>query len=492
MDYRLKEAYKLVCNKQYSSKLLYKDLKEAYSDVLNNKAILNEAVLNRSSEISLPVYYDNLNRFLASQEPFEVVINNERKLFTPDPNQRVSYVDTNLSASLNMELTGTIEGLSGTQRIRVGNVFKSPEIKGKAGGNVGLALEGVLGAALFARLIARPNKKTDSGDVVFPNISWDNVKSIIQELNENRINPTTVKMSKNLVGDGEVSDTFKLTVRMREESLNLFLNTSVVEKTFRSHIPGILEYVNESADHYAYRFQKNHKYDSVEVISDGLSEESTSKVDVKMNIQGSSSENVTFSVKEGGKKLIGQKGYGGKRKTKAEVFGILAGVWQKLGVDVKDMEKAFEACSTIQAGYELVYAQAADRLNNKLTSSDKETQVTAIEEIAKGILFYGTGANTLHDPEANTKLIDFSEKGYYILDFKKLLDSQYGLKTLVDTGKLSLAARYEKRVRPQVVIYNANNKKEHFLTIRMFTTKAGYIRNYIEKEELLIKLTRIK
>ena len=149
------------------------------------------------------------------------------------------------------------------------------------------------------------------------------------------------------------------------------------------------------------------------------------------------------------------------------------------------IDSEFEKAQTIEQAYNLAYIYANDVLQGKLEGTDQQVEENFLEKVVDGIKYFAT----LNDDRI--KLVQFTQKGYYVLDFKRL-DSLY------NNDKLDLSSRYstgssgdEGITIPKVSIYDKISGKD-LMTIRMFRNAAGYIRNYIEKEALLVQLTKVR
>jgi hypothetical protein len=133
-----------------------------------------------------------------------------------------------------------------------------------------------------------------------------------------------------------------------------------------------------------------------------------------------------------------------------------------------------------------VYQYAAKQIDDQLQGADADQEAAVINNIAQGITHFAT----LGDPRV--ELVDFNKGGFKILRFNNLVQK---LQTV------NLAASYvDDKKWPEVSIHERGNPKNKLLTVRMKienkpTKKnpdALYIRNYIEKESLLEKLTEYR
>jgi hypothetical protein len=464
MDYRLKNAYGNIYNKDIPVNVMRAErLGEVCQSVLNG-VFLSEAVLGGSTTVtSLPGYYDKINELLKTQETLLVLINKGvEKTFTPSPGQQIIYSIRDPKAALKNELEGTIDGV--LQKIKISKIIKTPQIKGKSFGNKGQIIEGILGAAIFARLTARPNNNITSGDVY----------KIVSLLTKNK-NETTTTLTQIVEGDEHIADKFVLKVRLKQLSMQTFLDVEVLKSVLSNQVEGIVKYVNQSVPRYAKHFEKNQKFDHVDIIADGVSMEAFSKVDVILKINDKDTKHFVLSVKEGTTKIIGQRGSGGSRAGRDKQFEILESVWQEFGVSINSIKNTFLGSQTLETAYEVAYKEAAGNLSNQLNTNYKQ----AVQNIINGTISFGA-LNTPH-----MRLVQFSNKDYYVLNLKRL-------SKLIEQEEIVLDCKYVSgKTRPEILIYDKNSNMP-FLTFRMFRTSEGYIRNYIEKEQLLVHLTKIR
>jgi hypothetical protein len=248
---------------------------------------------------------------------------------------------------------------------------------------------------------------------------------------------------------------------------------------------------NETIPRYAKLFSENGRPDSVDVISDGISDETGTKTDVRLVYKDEKGEThrdlVKYgqSVKVGAVKQFGQAGGGRASQSLEDRFEILATLWNRFGVDVSDLKERFTQANRIEDGYEIVYDEAAKRLKEELAGVDVDNEKKFLKTMVQGIKYFAT----LNDDNVN--LIQFTDKGYYVLDFKRLdrlFNQGMDLDVIVQKGK----AKSDPTIAlPKVTIIDAKTKQP-FLSIRMYRAGTGYIRNYIEKEKALVKLTKTR
>jgi hypothetical protein len=112
----------------------------------------------------------------------------------------------------------------------------------------------------------------------------------------------------------------------------------------------------------------------------------------------------------------------------------------------------------------------------------QENEKQFLEVLINAIKFFATLNND------RVKLVQFKDTakgGFYVLDFKKL-------DRLFDKNLVDLSAAYSAEgATPKVTIFNKIDGSP-VLSVRMYKSGSGYIRNYIEKEKGLVKLLRVR
>jgi len=241
-------------------------------------------------------------------------------------------------------------------------------------------------------------------------------------------------------------------------------------------------YVNSSdAERYSKYFYINGRSDQIVIMADGVTGEKEQKTDVWVYVTDEDGNprklRLNTSLKVGGVKQFGQVG-GDKDDTQQTL-------WNYFGINVRPALADFKSKMKSEgprAALGQVYEYATDQLNQELEKSKPKDKAKILDSIATGITHFAT----LGDP--NVELVDFSDGGFKILRFNKLVDR------LKDTD---LEATYvTDKTWPEVVIHERSNPKNKLLTIRMKVENKPnggiYVRNYIEKGPLLEKLTEYR
>ena len=504
-DFRLTRAYEqMLKGNQTLQSSSPRSLTEAYSkvspkisEITHNQNFINEAILRDATPQSLPLYYANINSLLQTSPPtpLDVKIKNEIKIFLPNPGQSVATSFSSLldpTTHLNDKLTGSIDGEN--QTILIKQIVKTNEIKGQELSNKGQIQEGLLGAAIYAKLIKRPNVAINSDDVyqVISDISkatGTTVKKLSLDVQEIATNLNDSEEENRILS---IKDKFTLIVRLKQQAMISFTDVNLIKKSMSGELESTVLFVNENLEEIAKTYATNNIYDSVEVISDGVSNEASSKVDVALKLNGKEVDHFGFSVKQGGAKWLAQQGSGGERSTREAQFIILDNFFKILGITIADVKQQFESSNNLYPAYCIAYEEAKKQLSTGLQTSYDKT----VDKLLEGIRILAISSDRTGDIDSSKlpkiKLLQFTAKGYYMLDFdilkEKFKQSDIKLGVTLREGKTEA----DSYVLPKITIYDKNSNRP-FLTIRMYMRKVRlYVRNYVEQEELLTHILKTK
>ena len=121
----------------------------------------------------------------------------------------------------------------------------------------------------------------------------------------------------------------------------------------------IKDYTNDAVRRYSKLFEANGRPDSVEIKSDGVSDETGTKTDVELIYENEKGKRVVkhfdLSVKTGTTKQMGQVGSGGSRMTMDARFDILDNMWKRFGVDISGVKAEFTKATNIEDAYDIAY-----------------------------------------------------------------------------------------------------------------------------------------
>jgi hypothetical protein len=338
--------------------------------------------------------------------------------------------------------------------------------------NRGETAEGILGAAMFAKFTKRePNE--DIGTVTPQDIG-----SVLDSLKQTGEDQYQVEVED---FDNEHADVISFVLRLKSGPYQDLMDPEK-RPLLASEFSSAAAYVNSSdAERYSKYFYINGRSDQIVIMADGVTGEKEQKTDVWVYVEDEDGQprklRLNTSLKVGGVKQFGQVG-GDKDDTQQTL-------WNYFGINVRPALANFKLMMKSKgprAALGQVYEYATDQLNQELEKSKPKDKAKILDSIATGITHFAT----LGDP--NVELVDFSDGGFKILRFNKLVDR------LKD---IDLEAKYvTDKTWPEVVICERGNPKNKLLTIRMkIENKPNggiYVRNYIEKGPLLEKLTEYR
>ena len=346
--------------------------------------------------------------------------------------------------------------------------------------NRGNVMEGVLGAATTARLMKRPGNDISVAEVI----------NIIKSM------PNTpqggVKQFK-AASDNDITDTFELTVRLDAAHYEDFVDTDLLQKDAKmaKYLVQVVNYCNDAAvvDRYAKFFETNDRPDVVQIIADGISDNTGRKTDIFMIYLDENGDrkvkHFDISLKAGTTPQFGQAGGGSSiAPPNDENFTKLEDMFDVFGVDINPIKKSYLDCDTFAEAYTKGYAYAAKAINDVLKGTDPDLETKFMQRFINGIKYHGT----LNDD--SVKLLQFEENKFYLLDFSKL-------DRLYDKGNIDLAAKYDMQGNglPVLQVYNkALTKNNVFMSIRPKPEagKTKTIRNLIQKGPELKRLTMVR
>lgn len=378
----------------------------------------------------------------------------------------------NLTQAYNLDLQ-TTQGL-----IKFGSLSK-PSV----GANYGNVAEGVFAAALAARFTGGRTKRDTTAYDVYNILSQINPSPIPGKKSSKAVIQTS---APNAVG-GVGNDTIITEITLAQVNMEFLRNPSNREALL-DYVIAALTYANrESVRQWVRTIYTNGRRDTVKIIADGVSNERTTKIDVKVSItnkeQGQlKGVNINASVKADDVKQFGQ--VSGEDFSSVSRFFTTA-----IGDGLVGESAAFETESKGPAKMRKIY-KAADiiidnNLNNDVTSKDMALK------IGTGISRFATQDNAgVVDPSGDTvELINLSKGEATIYNFQNVAQklSEYKLKSEYKTsGANDLPTiTIRESVSNKVVVYFRSRVENKI-------DKNGvpylYYRNYIEKGQFLTEL----
>ena len=332
--------------------------------------------------------------------------------------------------------------------------------------NKGDTAEGLLGAAMFVKLLKRENGvigKVESSDV------W----AVFDKLQP--VSGDDFMITSKDAGGATDTVWFRLKVKG-------FVRTALSNPALRSKLDNWVQspinYVNSSqGTEFAEQFYKNGQPDEIGIISDGLSAQSDRKSDVYTIIKDPKTgkiakELLPISLKAGAEQFAQHSG--NSYKAMAEMFGRM-GI--QLHSNSKDTYDSLQQQGRPEEAAYGVYTGAAKTFNSTIVTDRQEAKFIA--QLANAINGWATGGQT------NVQLVSFGSRGAFeVLQFNNLLPRMKAL---------DLVAETHWGENPKFII---KDKKQGILFhIRTYLqTKADgtkYQRNVIEKGPLLSKIASV-
>ena len=428
--------------------------------------LLSEMAALKNSSDNKYLRYVN-DELLAKNQPIQMGDQKELGVLIPNPGQQVN--------SRSDVIYGTVDGEKA--EFKVNQIFKSPEMKawesGKEAGekiaNKGEVVEGILGAATYARLLKRSKSDITPADV------FNAIKSLKED-------GTTSKSVKEI--ESNISDKIQLTVKLKINAFEDYKNIDKIKRLMAGEIQSIVDYTNDAVRRYGNFFAKNGRPDVVEIVSDGVSNETETKTDVLMYYTDDKGTRVVkhfdLSIKSGDVSQVGQVGGGGQEDSLETRYEFVKSLWERFGVDISPIKNAFVGSEDIVEAYGKAYSHAAKSFSEQLVGANEDSESEILKKFVEGIKYFATLG------EDRIKLVDFSPNGYYVLDFKKL-DRLYGNKDIDLTAEYGIGRSGLPMVK---IIDKVTGKK--FIQVRMYRANTGYVRNYVEKGPILKKVTRVR
>lgn len=347
------------------------------------------------------------------------------------------------------------------EQVPLSALLKSGDFGGSGGtasgnaikGNRGDMAEGIFAAAITARFM---NKNMLIQPV--------HVIALIDRIDNKKMQQKMVYDSPNK--DAKITD--KVTFQLGLALSNLVaLTDKGVQSTLTDIINAAVKYANSSIiTSWSKLLYENGKYNEIEVIADGIGDQTGTKVDVRIKVDGKPT-NINVSLKADDVKQFGQVG--------GSSFDAQVELWkQLLGFDVKKYESAYYAKikkNDVIGALKEVYDGAATMFN----SAVKSNRLEIYKKLADGINYFATLR------EENVTLVQLTKEEAQVYKFDNI---EKLLKDVKLTAKLNTS-----KATPEVNFEDDNGMV--LLTIRIKTENKPngiYVRNYVEKGKLLSKL----
>lgn len=440
---------------------------------LQSDTIINEAGLDASALVRRPWRIQKFLNMVKEKQPFTLERTGEQVLIDPATHDEIKLIFDRLLAGEKFSKI-TVKTLDG-ETISIGNLKKTTEFGGGAGAkgyNVGNLAEGLLGVALTARFVN--NKPVTEPQIIK---ILDNIKNNVQGgrltyVQQGKKSPTAEATYTKTVQGNKI----KLVVKLDKLTMDALMSED------RSGYIGALKsaqlfanknkQVQKQIDHVINDPDPNR----VEIISDGLSEQTGTKVDVRVKIDGKPVK-LNISLKASDVEQFGQK-YGTNFETIKEFMHTLFGVTLPAS-----LKKEWDGGAPVQAASK-AYFWVKDELTRKLKNASKNTEAHWVKDLARGIQHFARGS------EKDVVLVALKNAptiaGYDQLNFNNLekkldkLDLDVHIKTSSSTLATPTLFVHEKG-NPDNVLLKARLKVEN-------PSGKPIFRNLVEMGKLLKEL----
>ena len=373
-------------------------------------------------------------------------------------------------------LSGTLYAITANgNRISTGKLAKSnvyTASKKLLIRNKGDVAEGILGAAMATAFISGGNQ-----------ISVADVEAFLDDLNQKEnervgTNKTAKVLTKPIERQDGTIDTITCVIRLSTINFNDLMN-----KDKRSALTGLFNaavaYANsEEALEATLAVATNGEDNKVAVVSDGVSGQTSTKIDIKVFLDGVATSIGRISLKAGGTDQLGQ--VGGTWEAISGLFKIMFGIeiderlkegWQTA------MMPAGRTAERVQAEAKKIYANADEKLNKLLKGDDVGEEIDLIQTIAAGMNYQVALA------EEGVILVHLDAGDFKVLDFAMLEDvlreQEVDLASVLKLGG--------KNPIIQIIDKKAGNKP--LFQVRFKQEGGGStIRHYVEKKQHMVDL----
>lgn len=340
--------------------------------------------------------------------------------------------------------------------------------------NKGDIAEGVLGAAITAKLIKRGQERI--GD-----ITADDVKNVLSSAVTSSNDTLSYEVNDR---NSQIADKIVFSIKLTGPSLQI-INDQEQWPKFESLFGSSAHYANSTdAERYSEYFYKNGKADEVYITSDGLSGQKSRKTDVSVIVKDPATgktrnlKNVDISLKADSKQF-GQIGTGGLSGGYEKWMASARKLFEPFGIAMTDIT-ARGAKNDIVTFFKAAYIQAGEKLNQELASASVKKETSFVEKVADVIFQQAT----LKVP--NVRIVNL-EKG------ESSIHSFASLKQKMINGNVNLSANTSigRSGYPTITISDQTTGKI-LVKIRYFSTKLGDKSAHVfEKGPLLHELTML-
>ena len=345
-----------------------------------------------------------------------------------------------------LELSSVSQG-----KILIGSLNKPKE---GGGGNRGDIAEGILGAAITARFI---NKNLP--------IKVSHVYDVLKSMEGSGSKRETLYKSVN--ANPHIIDDVRFFLSLAIPNINALCNSKNWPSLIDLFHSAVVYANGETVREWSELLYNNNQYNYIEVISDGLGGQKSTKVDIRVMVDKKIT-NLNISLKAGDVKQFGQ--VGGSEFEKQEYL------WEKaVKIDVRFLRNEYDKLIAEKKATDAIFKvyNYVQREMNKAFSSSVSSE-KLLNNLSDGILFFAT----LN--EENVTLVQLTHQEAKIYRFENVKKLISGLTELRADLK-------ESSGKPKLIISNKGGKVLLEFRVKQENKPNGeiYFRNYIEKGPLL-------
>ena len=404
-------------------------------------------ILNNAMKAGTPVKRGSSRSFRIKNNPANVAAISEFGRIGAQPAQQKAALD------ILLEVADTKQKV-----IKIGSIDK-PNIKY----NLGDMAEGVVGAAIAARFMYKNR-----------NITEAQVFGVIRSLppgtpKKGKKGLETTKDYKSANENPKVMDDVNFYLSLAEVNMRA-LQERANENILRPYVRSAVRYANStSVRKWSKLLYENNRYDKIEVISDGLGGQKSTKVDVSVNVDGKPID-IQVSLKAGDVKQFGQ--------VSGVEFEKQTTLWEKsfgYGSEIAGLETKYnELLVQNQAAQAvtLVYNKVAAEFNKDMATTAKNR---VFRSFANSIKYFATL------DEENVVLLQVGNDAAKLYTFDQIYE---GIENMTLQARVSMG----KTGLPSLLIMDVNSNQpliQYRVKQEFKPDGSPYIRNYVEKQTAL-------
>ena len=348
--------------------------------------------------------------------------------------------------------------------IRIGSLNK-PNIKY----NLGDMAEGVVGAAICARFIYKNR-----------NITARQVYGVLRSMGAPTNYPgkkgkQVEKTFKSANLNPKIMDDVRLFISLAEVNMVALLSRGN-ENLLKEYVESAVKYANSpNVTKWSKLVYENNRYDKIEVLSDGLGGQRSTKVDVSVKITNDKGKlmpvDILVSLKAGDVKQFGQVS-GAEFVKQQDLWGRLFGY----DASIKGLEEKYTDLMFMKKKPDEAVSLVYEFVNRKLNGDLQDQPDKILRNLANAINYFAT----LN--EENVTLLQVGQNRAKVYKFDDIYNRIKGkrYKSKIVRGKSNL---------PTILIESEGKPLIQFRVKQEFKSDGSpYVRNYIEKQKLMAEL----